>query len=472
MKRSRKLALTSVLVLVLNIICFSLVDASTYGDVNNDGGINSTDYALLNRYILGTSNINDVNAADLNGDGGANSTDYAILRRFLLGLIDKFPVEEINPPKATDKPNEEKKTSEEKLKGDIIFSVPSSTFTNQVSVSFNSKVSNAEIRYTTDGSAPNGNSRVYNGPLTFTATTQLRAQAFVNGVASGDMGTAIYVASSIDTKHDIPVLILDAYGKGKPERDYRDVAFMLMEPNNSQASLLQTPTVATRAGFHIRGQSSANFEKTPYRIELWDNEGEDAKYTLLGMAKDGDWAILSPFPDKSLIRNALAYELGKKVGLDSPDYRFVEVYINFDNQPVSATDYQGVYLLTEVLQVDKDRINLAKLKEDDLTEPNISGGYLMQFNMMVAEEPLIRGNGWSDLEVKEPDDLRPEQMAWITSYIQKVHNSIHSANPSDPQTGYPAYIDVDSFINFVIINEMARQGDSYMRSTYINKDRG
>ena len=123
------------------------------------------------------------------------------------------------------------------------------------------------------------------------------------------------------------------------------------------------------------------------------------------------------------------------------------------------------------MEIGKNRLNIAKLKETDLTEPNISGGYLMQFNMQCAEEPLIRGNGWSDLELTEPDDLLPEQLNWITNYIQKTHNAIHSSNPSDPTTGYPAYIDVDSFVNFIITNELAREGDSYMRSTRLYKDR-
>ena len=178
------------------------------------------------------------------------------------------------------------------------------------------------------------------------------------------------------------------------------------------------------------------------------------------------------YPDKSLIRNALAYELGKTMGLPGPRYSLVEVYLNLDNQPLSADDYQGVYLLTETIEIDKDRLNIKKLKADDLTEPNISGGYLMQFNMMATEGPLVKGTGWSDLEVTEPDDLLPQQLTWITNYIQKVHNSLRIANPSDPTTGYPAYIDVDSFVNFIIENELAREGDSYMRSTRIYKDRG
>jgi len=363
--------------------------------------------------------------------------------------------------------------SKELLTGDIIFSEPSRTFSGQITVTLDSKINNAQIRYTTDGSVPNSNSMLYTGPLTFTKTTQLRAQAFVNGSPAGKMGTSIYVATQINTRHDLPVLILDAYGKSKPGRQYIDAAFMLFEPtNNNTVSFSQEPAVATRAGFRLRGQSSSNFEKAPYRIELWDNENNDAKYSLLGMPEDGDWILLSPFPDKSLIRNALAYELGKAKGLEAPRYRFVEVYTSFNSDVVTDNAYQGVYLLVERIEINSRRLNIAKLEKEHLSEPEISGGYLLQFNMGAADPPLIRGNGWSDLEVTEPDDLTSEQLAWITDYIQKTHNAIHSANPSDPNTGYPAYIDVDSFVDYIIHNELARQGDSYMRSTRMYKDRG
>lgn len=462
MKINRLLILSTAIALVISIYSVTFAAAATlYGDVNSDGSIDSIDYSIMKGYLLGISKINDPVTADLNGDNSVDALDVSLLKQYLLKIITEFPVQT--------KPEDD--SPQKKLTGDIVFSPQGCTFRNQVSVSLSSKISNAQIRYTTDGSVPTSSSPVFSSTLAITRTTQLRVQSFINGAPEGAMGTAVYIASSIDANHDLPVLILDAYGKGKPARDYRDVAIMLMEPKNNAASLLQTPTFATRGGFHIRGQSSASFEKTPYRLELWDNEGKDAKYPIMGMPGDGDWALLSPYPDKSLIRNALAYEIGKTIGLPAPRYTFVEVYLNLDSQPISSDDYQGVYLLTETLDIDKDRINLKKLKKDDLTEPNITGGYLMQFNMMAAEEPLIKGSGWSDLELKEPGDAQPQQLAWITNYIQKVHNSLRIANPSDSQSGYPAYIDVDSFINYIIENELAREGDSYMRSTYIYKDR-
>ena len=100
----KKVILLSMLLLGLFIPVFSQVTYSTaymYGDLNSDLKVNSTDYALLKKYILGEISAfpesTPIKSADLNGDGSANSTDYSILKRFILGLIDKFPVESMSP---------------------------------------------------------------------------------------------------------------------------------------------------------------------------------------------------------------------------------------------------------------------------------------------------------------------------------------------------------------------------------------
>ncbi|MBN1171202.1 MAG: CotH kinase family protein [Micromonosporaceae bacterium] len=365
------------------------------------------------------------------------------------------------------------------LTGDITFSVPSGTFSGQVSVGLSAKVTGAQIRYTTNGAVPTSASTLYQGsPVVLTRTTQLRAQAFVNGAASGAMGTAMYVARSVTATHDLPLLVMDAYGGGKPARDYRDVTFMLMAPQNNSTSLAQTPTVATRAGFHLRGGSSANFEKAPYRVELRDNANADADYPLLNMPADSDWVLRGPFPDKTLIRDAFAFGVGRDMGLQVPRYALVELYLNLDSQPMAANDYQGVYMLVETIKRSPDRLNIQKMKETDLSEPAVTGGYILQFNMMASEPPLLQCTQkagqpcWSDLEVIEPDNLQTQQQTWITNYVQRLHDALHSANPANAQTGYPAYIDVNSFINRIIHNELAREGDAYLRSTHFYKDRG
>nr|WP_269766851.1 CotH kinase family protein [Micromonospora phaseoli] len=251
---------------------------------------------------------------------------------------------------------------------------------------------------------------------------------------------------------------------------------MIFEPGGGSTSLAATPTVATRAGFRLRGQSSSTFEKTPFRLELWDNEDDDADYPVLGMPADSDWVLRGPFTDKALIREAFVYDLGRQMGLPAPRYAFAEFYLNTDAGPVAANDYMGVYMIVETIKNSKNRLDLKQLREDDRTLPRITGGYIWKFEWMAAEEPILPCTGpaascWNYLEVADPSPLQPEQRDWLRSHLQEFHNVLRAPNFADPVSGYRAYIDVDSFIDQLIINELSREMDSYVRSAYFYKDR-
>jgi hypothetical protein len=367
--------------------------------------------------------------------------------------------------------------AQDELTGDITFSVPSGTFQGSVSVALSTTIAGAEIRYTTDGRPAAATSTAYPGrALSLTGTTQLRAQAFVNGTATGAPGTAMYVARSFDAQHDLPLMLIDDYGKGKPGRDYVDAAAMVFDTAGGRTSLAAAPTVASRAGIHLRGQSSAMFDKAPYRLELRDNADDDADLPLLGMPADSDWVLRGPFSDKSLIREALVYDLGREMGLATQRYRFVELYLNVDSAPVAAGDYQGVYMLVETIKNSKDRLDLKQLKEADTTLPKISGGYIFKFEWLAAEEPTLTCTGaaatcWNYLEVEDPSPLNAQQKSWLTQYLQQFHDMLHSSRFADPQTGYRSWIDTKSWVDLVILNEFSREMDSYLRSTYFYKDR-
>ncbi|PSL52202.1 chitobiase/beta-hexosaminidase-like protein [Saccharothrix carnea] len=367
----------------------------------------------------------------------------------------------------------------EDLVGDITFSVPSGTFQGQVSVSLSTAIAGAQIRYTTNGQLPNAQSTLYQGsPLRFTGTTQLRAQAFVNQAASGRPGTAMYVArEATTTAHDLPVVMIDSYAAGKPQREYFNAATMVFEPQaGGTTSLAAAPAVATRAGFRLRGQSSASFEKTPYRLEFWDNGGDDADYPVLGMPADSDWVLRGPFTDKSLIREAFIYDLGREMGLKAPRYKFVEFYLNTDASAVGSADYMGVYMMVETIKNSKNRLDLKGLDEDDTTLPTIQGGYIFKFEWMAAEEPTLPCTGpantcWNYLEVADPDPLNTQQRDWLRGHVQEFHDVLRAPNFADPTTGYQKYVDVPSFIDHMILNELSRGMDAYIRSAHFYKDR-
>jgi hypothetical protein len=384
------------------------------------------------------------------------------------------------------------------LVGDVQFSVPSQSFRGELTVSLSSAIAGAEIRFTTDGTLPGPSSQPYTASLRLTETTQLRAQAFVQGSANGGPSSAIFIARSFDFTSDLPIVIVDGYGGAKPtDKDvYKDAAFMVFEPTGGMASLASPPTLATRAGYHVRGQSSAAAPQTPYRVELWNNASEDEDYALLGMPADSDWALIAPYYDRALIRNPLAYQLGRDLGLSAPRVRFAEVYVNYAARPLAETDYAGVYWVTETIKNSAARLDLKQLEAEDTTADLLSGGYIFKFDQAAAEEPKLTCTGsppistgfgfgmgmgggppigggagmgtcWSDLEVVDPDPLGPEQAAWLTNHLQQFQDLIHA----EPIGDYATYIDVASFVDYLIINELSRNVDAYVRSAYYHKNR-
>jgi len=382
--------------------------------------------------------------------------------------------------------------------GSVRFSEPSGTFQGTLSVTLSTSLEGAEIRYTLDGSVPGPDSPLFDGnPIVVDQTRQVRAQAFVGGAAGGRAGSALYVARTFDATSDLPLIVVEGYGGGKPEdRDvYADMAFLVFEPLEGVASLANPPTLATRGGYHLRGQSSATFEQAPYRIELWDEASEDTDLPLLGMPADGDWALIGPYSDRTLIRNAFVYDLGRDMGLSAPRYAFAEVYINQAAGALAPEDYQGIYMVVETIKNQKDRLDLAQLEEGDLTPEVISGGYIFKFEWAASEEPILTCSGsaplaggfgfgpppstaggggaaaggtcWTDLEVVDPEPLVPAQADYLTGYVQQFHDALHGADFA----GYSQFINVDTFVDVFIINELTRNLDAYTRSAYYYKDR-
>jgi hypothetical protein len=365
--------------------------------------------------------------------------------------------------------------------GTIVFSPPSGTFEGTLAVTLSSAVATDELRYTTDHSAPTMASPLYAAPLMFETSTDLRVQVFSQGSAVGAPSGAVYVARSGDATHDLPVLVLDSFGQvpssDVAQRDYLDAAVLGFEPAAGTTSLISPPSLAAQGAFHVRGQSSSRYEKKPYRLELRAADTTDRDCPMFGMPSESDWVLHAPFPDKALIRNAFTYSLGKEMGLAAPRTAFVELYLNSDGQGLDSADYQGVYLLVETIKNHKSRLNLQQLEPADTMLPALAGGYILKFEWQVMnlEQPLPcpsgQSNCWNFVEVVDPKPWVPEQQQYLTQYLQQVVSALHSATPSDPSTGYPGVLDVDSFVNTVIINELTRNLDAYVRSHYLHKDR-
>jgi len=215
-------------------------------------------------------------------------------------------------------------------------------------------------------------------------------------------------------------------------------------------------------GLQIRGRGNSTWgmPKKPYRLKLTD------KQSLLGMPSSKDWVLLANYSDKTLLRNKLALELGAGIGMPwTPRTAFVELYLN--------NRYDGVYLLAENIKIAKDRVNIDELEDEDVAADHISGGYLLEVDFRHDGHTMITATDQLPIVFQSPEEPAPAQEAYIKGYIDEFERVLHSADFANPVTGYAAYIDVDSFIRWFLVNEIFRNRDANMWSScWMYKPRG
>lgn len=217
------------------------------------------------------------------------------------------------------------------------------------------------------------------------------------------------------------------------------------------------------SSLEIRGRGNSTWDlmpKKPYRLKLTD------KLPLLGMPSSKDWVLLANYSDKSLMRNALAMELGASLGMTwTPRSVFVELYLN--------DRYDGVYQLMENIKIAKDRVNIDELAEDDDDDTKVSGGYLLEVDFRQDGHTIFSVVDQLPVVFKDPEEPSPAQENYIKGYINAFETALYSSNFADPATGYAAYIDVDSFIRWYLVNELFRNVDARMWSScWMYKPRG
>ncbi|MBD3636637.1 MAG: CotH kinase family protein [Crocinitomicaceae bacterium] len=226
-------------------------------------------------------------------------------------------------------------------------------------------------------------------------------------------------------------------------------------------------------GIERRGSSSQGFPKKPYAIETRGPDSSNYNVSIFNWPADNDWALIAPYSDKSLIRNVLTYKLGNDLGNYSPRTKLCELILN--------DEYMGVYVLTERIKQNPGRVNVDKLEYADTIGNELSGGYIVKidkttgggivaWNSPIGQAPPATGQLRYQLHDPDIDTIHPLQLNYIQNYITDFEYALDGPNFSDPVLGYEAYIDVPSFIDFMIINEISKNVDGYRISTFYHKE--
>lgn len=265
----------------------------------------------------------------------------------------------------------------------------------------------------------------------------------------------------------LPVVYMNTKGQQVLKENVIWGNIALLDGNGEEQSVFSVPNSIYRATIKYRGASSYNkFDKKQYRIKFYKNKKDSAKeVSLAGMGANSEWVLNGPYLDKTLIRNKLVYDLARELNGWAPDTRFVELFVD--------GEYQGVYLAVEPVTNGESRLRLAEFGL-------LSGetAYIVNRDRIDTGSEEIdtwgktNGYTYNALYIRYPskNKITEKQKEYIQKDISEFEQALYGENFSDKRIGYQAYIDMDNWVDYFIINEFAMNYDAGNLSTYLYKE--
>ncbi len=275
------------------------------------------------------------------------------------------------------------------------------------------------------------------------------------------------------TTSNLPIILLNTNGVTIPDEPKIDATMKIIYNGVGVLnSVIDTPNNYNgNIGIELRGSSSINYPQKPYKIETRNASNVKQNVSLLGMPLESDWILLSNYNDKVFMRNTLAYKLFNEMGNYATKTKFCEVVLN--------GEYVGVYLLMENIKRGTNRVNIEKLEVTENTGINVTGGYIIKNDYWDATNSWLLNYHPIDhptfdvhlvYEYPKPAVVTAQQKTYIQTFINDFETALYGPNYADPAIGYNKYIDVNTFIDYLIVNELSRNGDGFKKSSYFNKD--
>ena len=203
-------------------------------------------------------------------------------------------------------------------------------------------------------------------------------------------------------------------------------------------------------GVRERGNASRSFPKKPYRIKF-----DKKQKPLDAPAKAKKWTLINNYGDKTLMRNLLAFELSRKMGMPyTPFGTAVDVLLN--------GEYKGCYQLCDQVEVNPGRVEITEMAPEDNTGDALTGGYFIEVDAYAYDEvSWFNSNNGNPVTIKSPDEdaITTNQHEYIRQFFNKVENQ------------WKTYLDLNTFLRHFLVGELSGNTDTYW-STYMYKDRG
>ena len=260
---------------------------------------------------------------------------------------------------------------------------------------------------------------------------------------------------NIDNFTGLPIVYVDTGGAAIDSKEDYVEGTVSINGGDSFESL-------TDVEMKIKGRGNSTWwqggvwNKWPYQIKFGD------KTEVLGMPKDKKWVLLAEISDVSLIRNKIVREIANSGNFDYvPQAEYVELFLN--------NEHAGTYLIGQKVEESENRVNIG------------DNGYLVEIdtdaNGRIDPEDVYfkssQSNFWSEnnvFNIKEPElDYDSDKFNTIKDLVDNFEKALFGDNFKDPELGYRAYIDLDSFIDWYIVNEISKNQDAASYSSiYFN----
>lgn len=265
----------------------------------------------------------------------------------------------------------------------------------------------------------------------------------------------------------LPVVYLNTKGNQVLKENYIMGAVALLDADGTEQSIYAVPNSIYSAAIKYRGASSySKFDKKQFRIRFCkEDSGKDVSVSLAGMGANSEWVLNGPYLDKTLMRNKLVYDLARELNGWAPDSRFVELF--------EDGNYKGIYLAVEPVTNGESRLRLSKFSL-------LSGqtAYIVNRDRIGTESTELETYGKiygytnNALYYSYPSEknITQQQLAYITGDVSAFEEALYGENFRDPNLGYAAYIDMDNWVDYFIINEFAMNYDAGNLSTYAYKE--
>ena len=239
-------------------------------------------------------------------------------------------------------------------------------------------------------------------------------------------------------------------GRDVSDRNYRRVTVTLEGSPKGEHDFADLP-----AEMKCRGNSTIHMPKKPYRIKF------DEKINLMGQG-DGpsrSWVLLACHMDLTLIRNHVAFTMGKRLGNIgfTTSSSFVRVFLNGEDR--------GIYELAEHHGTGKYRVQA----DEDPTETDTDYFVEMDdYEKLQENEPLCKFEVGNNGYVIKSDYMTPTKYTFIFRWFLDTDRVLETGAREEIEER----IDIPSFVDMYILQELTKNTDAGSSSFFYLKKGG